>query len=98
PARRSSVLLGCQGSAYRRTARGAGYPRLSRKAAAPGRPAPAHRAGASATLPDPSLQVNDVSHSDFSTLPLPAPLLDSIQQLGYQQMTPHPRAALPVIL
>ncbi|MGN5518192.1 ATP-dependent RNA helicase DbpA [Halopseudomonas sp. Lyrl_26] len=39
-----------------------------------------------------------MSHSDFSTLPLPAPLLDSIQQLGYQQMTPIQRAALPVIL
>src|SRR5690606_14315101 len=63
-----------------------------------GRQAPARRAAASATLPAPSLQVNDVSHSDFSTLPLPAPLLDSIQQLGYQQMTPIQRAALPVIL
>ena len=43
-------------------------------------------------------QVADVSSQSFSSLPLPASLLTSIEHLGYQQMTPVQCAALPVIL
>lgn len=39
-----------------------------------------------------------MSQPPFTTLPLPAALLTSIERLGYQQMTPIQSAALPIIL
>ena len=39
-----------------------------------------------------------MSQQPFSSLPLPAALLTSIERLGYQQMTPVQTAALPIIL
>lgn len=39
-----------------------------------------------------------MSQQPFSSLPLPASLLTSIERLGYQYMTPVQTAALPVIL